>query len=152
MAVRVFARAEDFEISLTEPIRSYESRGSATMALLFDADSRGWLCRPLDAFIAVTDRNDSAATFSYSGGAADEARLVPAFVFYDWPEVHIFSYAATIRALVRASKAPPTVDKLFWAGAVDTNPFRAEAAEWANGRADVEFRVVAWDRTDPAHL
>ena len=92
------------ELDLREGARPYESRGAAMMALLADADSRGWLCRPLQAVIGVDDNFDLDASVSMAGGAAELDRLVPAFVFAAWPEVHIFGYELALRSIARASR------------------------------------------------
>ena len=151
MSIRIFGKVSE-ELELTEPVKGWESRGSSTMSLVFDADSRGWLCRPLDAMVYIADVFNADASFSTAGSAADKDRIVPPYSFYDWPEVHIFGYEAMIRKIVSASKISPIYPKLFWAG-FETNQFRKVAAEWAKNVANVEFRLMAdWDRTDPAHL
>ena len=139
------------ELDLRQGARPYESRGAAMMALLADADSRGWLCRPLQAVVGVGDNFDPDAGFSMAGGAAELERLVPAFVFEAWPEVHIFGYESTVRSIVRASRSAPVSDKLFWAGA-DSHPLRIKAAGWAVGRSDADFRLIEWDKSNPSLL
>lgn len=86
---------------------------------------------------------------TYASADGDKrVRLVPDFIFYNWPQVGIANFDQLAASIISASSAEPTYPSLFWAGAA-SHSSRKHLLTLKNDSPLYDFREIIWDRQDP---
>lgn len=88
--------------------------------------------------------NDSTS-YSYSRMDGNLSRVVPDFVFHNWPQSGIQDYEMTINKIQEAGLKKPLVQKLGWIGNINTNPMRERLLHIGNNHRDImDIRSMTW--------
>lgn len=142
-----FRNHSNFSIKLG---RGYQSRNEAVAALLLEAlrEVKYDLKRPFVMRIFTADQPPHTAE-KVAAFCTDTTRgnivLIPDFIFWNWPEIGIESYPATVTAMLEASKHPPVHDNLFWIGNPETHPNRQKLIELSQQDHRIRAVSVGWN-------
>ena len=133
----------------------YESRNKSTVRMIEEAFRRSPPNNvvPKRVTIHTEDGFNPSVDFSYAiTGRHQVLRCFPHFLFDSWPEVGIASYSDMFDSMIDAGSTPPTDNRAFWIGA-NTNALRREVCSAAvHYPTYMDFRMMSWNRTDPASL
>lgn len=141
-----FRHAQDFSITIRY---GYQSRNEAVACLLVEAlrEVKYELRNSFSIEIFTTDQppdlGRNVLAFC-SSGDNDNIIRIPDFIFWNWPEIGVFSYPDTTASMVQAGKAAPVFADLFWIGNPETHPIRKKLVELSRTDNRITAIGVAW--------